>query len=787
MRRDRVTGQVAIGLVGVLVVSALVYGVGMASSRYKLSDVGAWLTATGKGMVVHANGLLGKVDGKTQIQAAPNHRIKIIQDGNTVLLVNETTGVVSRIDPSQLKVTQSQRFGIGLQIVAAEGVAYTLDPVKGLVQQINPVTLAPIGRATALTPPIRPGGLDPRGTFWVPTEQSGQLIPFQNGVQGKPVTVAQPGAQLQLSMVAGVPTVIDTTSGTAAIAGPDGVRKVALLSSVRDNPKVPAKVEGQTLPILGTGGALVLLDTGTGRLTSAGLRLPQRHSFGAPQVLGPKVFIPDETAGALIVYNATTGRFEQTIRVSGKPGPLDVFVKDGMLWANDPYGDKAVSVDQNGQRRNIQKYTDKVPGGIRRPIPSQGAGGDRDGNPGGNGDRGGDRPGRPLPPNKPNRPNQPPSAPTSVVATGENGTVTVRFGRSARYRVQPTGYVLKYADGRPVDGVAEVPDNTPNTEFSVPNLPCEQEFQFRVVVRYQDPRSKSFRNGASGISNKTTACRNPAAPTGVTAVPDANGTITVSFTPGGDTTAVKKYVLTNDGGTSYPGVAPLPKGQSRFVVSGLECKAEDYTFKVTAVYDKGDGEGQAPSQETANARACSQPSPVSGLEATAENHGAQLKWNKVEGNGITYTVQSSAGTKSGLTETSYKVSGLRNGQSHDLTVTAVNAAGSSPATRTVNLDPAAHAQNYNGHHNNSTETTLRAGPNTNERKVGSFPKGFTGSVKVICQESGGLATDSDDASRKSSVWDKIEYEGNVVWVSDLFVATPESANGFSVPPLWNCT
>ena len=40
-RRDRLTGQVTAGLVGVLCVSALVYGVGTASARYKLSDVGA--------------------------------------------------------------------------------------------------------------------------------------------------------------------------------------------------------------------------------------------------------------------------------------------------------------------------------------------------------------------------------------------------------------------------------------------------------------------------------------------------------------------------------------------------------------------------------------------------------------------------------------------------------------------------------------------------------------------------------------------------------------------------
>ncbi|MWA01832.1 hypothetical protein F8568_015925 [Actinomadura sp. LD22] len=66
-RRDRLTGQLAAGLVGLLCVSALVYGVGTASAKYRLADAGAWLSVGAKGLVVHANGLAGKVDGKAAV------------------------------------------------------------------------------------------------------------------------------------------------------------------------------------------------------------------------------------------------------------------------------------------------------------------------------------------------------------------------------------------------------------------------------------------------------------------------------------------------------------------------------------------------------------------------------------------------------------------------------------------------------------------------------------------------------------------------------------------------
>lgn len=66
-RHDRVTGQIALGLAGVLGVSAAVFGVGVDSARYDLADVGAWLSADNKGMAVHANGPAGRVDGKADL------------------------------------------------------------------------------------------------------------------------------------------------------------------------------------------------------------------------------------------------------------------------------------------------------------------------------------------------------------------------------------------------------------------------------------------------------------------------------------------------------------------------------------------------------------------------------------------------------------------------------------------------------------------------------------------------------------------------------------------------
>lgn len=222
-RRDRLTGQVAVGLVGVLVIAAGVYGVGVASAKYRIADVGAWLTARGKGLAVHVNGPAGKVDGRAAVvPQMRGHNIKIVQDGSTVLIVDLDTGVVSRLDPAQLNIGTSRPLGAGLQVLAGAGKAYTVDSVKGVVQQIDPVSLAPVGASAALPPVLGQAGIDARGTLWVPVSRDGQVSPFADGRLGPPVRVGGPGDALALTIAAGEPVVTNATAATATAVKPSG-------------------------------------------------------------------------------------------------------------------------------------------------------------------------------------------------------------------------------------------------------------------------------------------------------------------------------------------------------------------------------------------------------------------------------------------------------------------------------------------------------------------------------------------------------------------------------------
>ncbi|MGI5327881.1 fibronectin type III domain-containing protein [Actinomadura nitritigenes] len=573
-RRDRVTGQLAVGLVGVLVVAAVVYGVGVASAKYELADVGAWLSARSKGLVVHVNGPAAKVDGKTAVvPKMRGHRIRVVQDGATVLVVDLDTGVVSRLDPAQLKVDASRPLGAGLQVLAGAGKTYTVDSAQGAVQQIDPFTLAPVGASATLPAPLGQAGVDGRGTLWIPVPSKGQVAPFAAGRLQAPVPVGRAGDTLALTIAAGDPVVTDSTAATATVVRPSGARlTVALPTTVRragaGGVLAPPSTTGTTVPLLVPGtGSLVTVDTGTGRYTSARLALPE-HRYRPPQMLGARVYIPDETAGSLLVYDAAANRFEAPVPVTGRPSTLEVFVRDGLLWANDPSGPRAVVVDDRGGHKRIDKYRDKAPGGPRRPIPT----------PGGQGAPPPSRePQRPAPPG----PGEPPTAPSNVTVTPGAGTMRVDFQPSQGAGI--TGYVLKDVPAGLTVAPRAIAADAGAYTFTVKGGSCGREYTFRVAVRYRDARGRTGER-VSQAGDPVRPCVTPGAPRGLAAQATAAGAKLTWTAPAG--AGATGYKIAWDGALTGSTTATGTSATlSQVATNG------SYTFTVAATNAAGAGSG----------------------------------------------------------------------------------------------------------------------------------------------------------------------------------------------------
>jgi streptogramin lyase len=671
-RRDRITGYAAVTTVVLLVAGGIVYGTGAAGVRPRLADVGAWLGNTKQGTVVHVNGLSGRVDGSIPV-GGHGHRLVIVQDGNTVLVVDTGTGQVSRIDPSRIQVSQQAGVAAGSQVVVGGGQAYVVQPTTGTVQRIDPVTLATLGRSLSLTAPLGPAAVDDRGTLWVTQPAVGLVVPIHGGMRETAVPVGQPGDPLTLTIAQGTPLVTDARAARATVIGGG---TVTLPSTVAGSPVLaPERSDSAVVPVLApAAGALVLVDTATSRLSTVPVP-DSRHRLGAPQVLAGRVYIPDQSAGSLIVYDPSAARFDDEIPVTGRAGDIEASVRDGLLWVDEPATSTAVVVDTSGASRPVDKYQD--------------AG----------------------------------TAPATHRTTG----------------TRPNPHL-------------------PSTSAQTP-LP---------------------RASAAG----------PQAPAQVDAQPGP-GYIDLVFSPSaGATPGGYELMDVPSGSTVRPGRVGRD-GPFQFRVTGGSCGTE-YRFRVAAVY----GASRYPSSPSVPVRPCVAPGAAGALRAVAANHGATLSWTvpaDTGGSSTTYTLSwtgATGGSRTGLTGTGATVTGLTNGGDYRFTLAAANAAGSAQQTTSTTATLVGPTARYPIYNNSMYPVVVRSGPRTDAAQLGSVPAGQTPTLTVACQVHGGSAQDPADVTLHGDLWDRVDWNGTTAYISDLYVATPQSRAGhyetFS-DPLWQCS
>ncbi|MCF1594876.1 hypothetical protein [Streptomyces muensis] len=563
---NHLTGYLAVCAVGALIGTSLAVGAGASGTRPELADVGAWLTGA-KGEIVHAHGLTGEVDGKAALPAGmAGHPVSVAQNGRTTLVLDEGTGQVVRIDAAQLTAAQSADHGAaGLQLVSGGAYAYVVDPARGTVQRIDPA------RTTAESPPVplegKPGAavVDGEGTLWVPLPESGTVVPFVEGLKGTAVKVADAGHDLTLTVADGRPVVTDGTAAATKVLSATGVRGAfdlgdAFAGADPADVLVPAGTDGSAVPVLAAGtGDLVVVDVHS-RHTMR-VRVPtEGHALGAPQLLGERVYIPDESTGRLLVYDTAASTPTEPVPISEGPGELELFVQDGLLWVNDPDGAAAAVIDADGEVRHIRKYGTEVPS-AREPGDEPVEDGVPTGAPAGQVPPRADVPGAAAPgsgtpsggasnvpsggtsgPPGPTQPAPEPGAPGAPQAESRSGAIRITFAEALG--ATPQRYVLK--------GAARDQTVTPDTVgpdgpfvFEVSGGSCEKQYSFTVVAEYGGGRPDK----ESARSALARPCIAPGAPRELafTPAPGGHGG-TVTWQPPQDTEGSVRYTINGPGG-----------------------------------------------------------------------------------------------------------------------------------------------------------------------------------------------------------------------------------------------
>ena len=315
-------------------------------------DGGAWLGSS-NGSVAHVNGISARVDWLTGATAAT---FTVVQDRSGAL-VQRANGTVSTIDPKSMKVGQPLTLDTKDVVVAVgAGRTYLAYRSSGVVQQVDPLDLQPVGQPVALTGPIGSTTVDSQGVLYAEVTDPAEVATIDGSAIRGQMTSANSDGSAQLLSVGDQVAEVDLASQTVSILTPTKVgRTFALELPDQAQLVVPDHLPGPLVWLTDRSTQSLLgLNPTTGDIQTIKLSAAAT-TLGPPQAAGNFVFVYNQATSQFITVNS---RSNQTHAQPLNGGPAtQVFSKDGLVYANNFAGSQALVANDHGVVQVINKYT----------------------------------------------------------------------------------------------------------------------------------------------------------------------------------------------------------------------------------------------------------------------------------------------------------------------------------------------------------------------------------------------------------------------------------------------
>ncbi|GIG88333.1 hypothetical protein Pen02_32690 [Plantactinospora endophytica] len=657
-RRSRLRG----GVVTIATVAALaaamgltVLGLGAADNAVASFDASSWLWSTTKSELARVNGVTGRVDTRVQVPQGRSHQMQVVQTDRLLILRDLNTGQVSSLDLATLQIvaTTKTTAGLGVNVALHEDAAFVVDAVQGIVRQLDPRSLTPVGEQINYPPGITGGQFDGTGRLWVAVPSEGTVSAITaaklpesgsggtgGGVSPEQVfndAVADPSHDLGISTLDDGVAVLDRTTNTLTTLRGKDKRPVTL--PLTGPGFMPPRTTGPRVPVTVLDDRnVVVADNGA---VGQQFKVPGAGSQLSPAVAWANRFYCAEQETGTVYSFDETGKLLEKIEIPGANGPLELEVRENHLFINAPNSAVARVIDDKHQVKDVNKYANDILGGDPPPNP-------------------------PPPPPPPKPVISKPSAPKSVTAAAGNAQARVNWRPAAANGAAITRYVVQGA-GR----TFEVGANQRSLE--VTGLTNGETYQFSV---------HAVNSKGAGPAKKS----NPVVPT--SEVPDPPASVTAEERPDG--TVVVKWPAANGQGykinkyavTAISAGANAPVGESTktelVIPAGELDYGNQYAFTVVSINEKGAGSAASPASNSVVP--FTTPEAPVGLEArtVAGSRGTiSMSWNPPADNGrpITKYVVDAGGKKSEVTDTQATVGELGDGANVTVRVQAVNEAG----------------------------------------------------------------------------------------------------------------
>jgi hypothetical protein len=725
-----VTLSTILGLVAAMAIT--LFGTGAANHAVASFAASSWLWSSGKGEVARVNGVTGRVDTRTKITDAQGHTMQVSQSDRYVILRDLNTGKVSVLDLSSLALgaaTQSTP-GLGVTVALHDNVAFIIDAVQGLVRQLDPATLIPIGQPLSFPPGITGGAFDDSGRLWLLVPSEGTVVAVkpapvasakpgqanQVGGQGggtsadpsivKTIEVAAPSHDLTLSILDTGVAVLDKTATMLTTLRGDALRKVAL--ALTGPGAMPDRTVGSDLPVTVVDDRHVYVVNGD-KVTE--FTVPGSSPKLKPCVAWTgRLYCADDASGTVYVLDPH-GQLTNTIAVPAGGQGLELEVREARLFINAPGASTARVVDNHHRVKVVDKYANNIVGGDPPVVPP------------------------PPPPVKPMV--GPPGSPAKVTATAGNAAARVTWGPAPANGAAIIKYVVE-GDGQKHDVAAN------QRSLDIAGLTNGQEYRFTVyAVNGKGSGSKRAANPVIPTSDV------PDAPTSVAAAANPDGTVTVTWpAANGQGHKIARYTVT---AISTGNTTTFDTAQPQLVTkAGDLAYGSQVAFRVVAVNDKGAASTQSPLSPSVVP--FNRPGPLPGglvLSAVSNKRGTiSAAWRAPLDNGAVitgYEITVNGKKRTAGTATSGEFGGFGDNTRVDVSVSAVNKAGAGAASTgstktlsmpTMTLQPSNGNQfnavtvNFTATNGGSSSASCRLDVTLNSAAVGNASNGCAGSLTV---------------------------------------------------------
>ncbi|MDI6097475.1 fibronectin type III domain-containing protein [Actinoplanes sp. NEAU-A12] len=629
-----------------------VRGLGAADDALASFDASSWVWSKGKGELARINGSSARVETRADATQARGHQVQVSQSDRFVLLRDVQTGSVASMDLTDLQVYWKQQTqpGIGVTVALHDKSAFVIDAVQGKVQQVDPSSLQPVGEPLQFPPGISGGVFDGAGRLWVAAPTEGTVTAIDPGETAasrlRTDSVAAPSHDLAVTALDRGIAVLDRTTNALTRVDDKGAGQPTTLPLTGPG-ELPARTEGETIAVT------VPDDRRVWTVGKDGVRdvtVPGEGGEVRTAVTYAGYLYVPEDDGTVHVFDPA-GQPKEPIDIQKPGGDLELEVRENHLFINAPGATTARVVDDRHTVRTVDKDTDQVVGGDPPPVPAP-----------------------PVTPPKEQKPRKPPvekpGAPRSVRAAAGNAEVRVSWQAADENGAAISRYVVAGA-GRTFQVGAD------QRSLVVGGLTNGEAYKFTVhaVNRKGDGPGRE-----SNEAIPTAEVPDPPGTPVAEAKPD--GTIAVTWPEAnGQGRKITRYAVTavTEGNTAPIGEAT----ETTLTVAANQLEfGKQYAFTVVAINETGAGsKASAVSNSVVPFSVPGRPEGVEAATVAGTAGAVTVTWTAPADNGrpITKYVVKAGGKETDVTGVSTTLTGLGNGATVPVEVTAVNEAGAGPA------------------------------------------------------------------------------------------------------------